>query len=206
MKRVLKADSNCVDVGGHEGDILREMIRYSPSGKHFCFEPIPSFSEKIKSRFPQSSVYQLALSDKSGETTFQHVLSNPAYSGLKQRQYKGQENIVEIKVKTDLLDNILPEGMPVHLIKIDVEGGELGVLRGASKTISHWKPYVIFEHGKGASEFYGTKPEDVYDFFAASGMKISLLEDWLKNNQPLSKSELKNQYEKQLNYYFIAHS
>lgn len=206
MRRVLHKDSNAVDVGGHDGDILKEMIRFAPNGTHYCFEPIPVFAHKLRSKFPNAKVFEMALADAKGETTFQYVKSNPAYSGLKKRQYTGEERIEEINVKIEKLDDIIPEKTPVHLIKIDVEGGELGVLKGAHRIIEQWKPVVIFEHGKGASEFYKTTPEDVFNFFDHSGMKISLLENFIQGGKALSKTDFIEQYEKEINYYFIAHS
>ena len=41
MSRVLSADSNCVDVGCHQGQFLREFLKYAPRGRHFAFEPLP---------------------------------------------------------------------------------------------------------------------------------------------------------------------
>jgi precorrin-6B methylase 2 len=38
MRRCLRADSNCVDVGCHEGSILSEMLRFAPAGTHYAFE------------------------------------------------------------------------------------------------------------------------------------------------------------------------
>ncbi|HRE73087.1 MAG TPA: FkbM family methyltransferase [Flavobacteriales bacterium] len=205
MRRVLKPGSVCVDVGAHEGEILREMIKYAPGGKYFCFEPIPNLYEKVKRTFPEAKVFDCALSDHKGSASFQYVVSNPAYSGLKRREYKGKEEIKEIEVKTELLDDLLPLSEQIHLIKIDVEGGELGVLRGAEKLIRKWKPVVIFEHGKGASEFYGTGPDHVFSFFQEAGMKISILNSYLNNAEALSAEEFKRQFEQGINYYFIAH-
>ncbi len=51
MQRVLKSDSNCVDVGCHEGDVLKLMMYYAPNGLHFAFEPLPEFYTLLKSRF-----------------------------------------------------------------------------------------------------------------------------------------------------------
>jgi len=41
MKGLLRADSNCIDIGCHKGEILREMLKYAPNGQHFAFEPLP---------------------------------------------------------------------------------------------------------------------------------------------------------------------
>ena len=83
MRRCLRADSTCVDVGCHHGSVLEEMIRVAPAGKHYAFEPIPYMYEELRTNFPQVNVFSTALSDASGDTTFQHVKSSPGYSGLR---------------------------------------------------------------------------------------------------------------------------
>src|SRR6266852_4019276 len=44
MKRILKEDSNCVDIGAHSGSILRLMLECAPRGQHLAFEPLPDFA------------------------------------------------------------------------------------------------------------------------------------------------------------------
>lgn len=205
MKKVLKPDSNTVDVGGHEGDILKEILQFAPNGQHYCFEPIPSFCSGLHRDFPNVNVHEIALSDHSGETTFQHVVSNPAYSGIKRRTYLGEEQVQTITVKTAPLDEIIPESVQISFIKIDVEGGEMGVIKGAERVIKTGKPVIVFEHGKGAADHYGTQPGDLFDLLTAYGLKVSLMKKWLSNGSSLSRNEFVNEFETGSNYYFIAH-
>jgi FkbM family methyltransferase len=207
MRRCLRADSNCVDVGCHEGSILREMLRWAPAGSHYAFEPLPELYEGLLASFPGVRVYPLALSDAAGEVSFQRVTSNLAYSGLKRRHYPSPDEAVEvITVKAELLDHVIPEGLSVALVKIDVEGAELQVLRGALRTIRRSRPFIIFEHGLGAADFYGTTPEEVYDLLTAqAGLRISLMEDWLAGRGPLSREQFCDQFQRSANFYFMAH-
>jgi hypothetical protein len=64
---------------------------------------------------------------------------------------------------------------------------------------------VVFEHGLGASDVYGTQPSDLYDLLTECGLKVSLLKRFLRNEKPLTKSEFEKQYFERLNYYFIAY-
>jgi hypothetical protein len=87
-----------------------------------------------------------------------------------------------------------------------VEGAELQVLKGAVKTIRRNKPVVVFEHGLGASDHYGTTPEDVHDLLVKDcGLHVSLLGRWLRNEGPLTKEEFSNQYYQRLNFFFMAY-
>jgi len=207
MQRVLTASSNAVDVGCHTGQILRRMMELAPQGRHFAFEPIPSLAQALRERFPGVSLHEIALSDSPGVATFQHVLSRPAYSGLRKRNYpRENETVLTIEVRTAPLDDLLPPDVPIHLLKVDVEGGELGVFRGAARTIAEYKPYIIFEHGLGAAEFYGTRPESVYDLLVGKcGLRISLLPDWLQDRPPLSREDFIRHFDQRLNFYFLAH-
>jgi hypothetical protein len=91
------------------------------------------------------------------------------------------------------------------MIKIDVEGAELGVLRGALKLLARSRPVVAFEHGLGGANRFGTLPEDVFDLFADLDLQVSLMVRYLANEAPLSRSEFCNQFYSHLNYFFIAY-
>ena len=207
MRRTIRQNSNCVDVGCHKGEILEEMVRLAPKGKHFAFEPIPSLYKELKSKFNgHVSIHNLALSDDQGETSFQHVVSNPAYSGIRKRTYKGEEDIEVIRVRKDKLDAILPDGVAIDFMKIDVEGAEMEVLKGAKEHIRESKPVIIFEHGLGASDHYGTTPEALYDLLHRDcGLHISLMDKYLDGETPLSKEQFIDQFYKSINYYFVAY-
>lgn len=207
MRRCLKRDSSCVDVGCHEGLVLKEMLRLAPAGTHYAFEPLPELYQGLLSGFPTVRVFDVALSDSAGEATFQHVTSNPGYSGFRRRRYdRPDETVAEIRVRTARLDDLIPETEVVALIKIDVEGAELQVLRGAAGTIRRCRPVVIFEHGSGGADCYGTTPEQVFDLLTVEcGLQVSLMKCWLAGEGPLSREGFAAQFHERINYYFMAH-
>lgn len=211
LQRVLRPGANCVDVGCHKGEVLELMLRYAPQGQHHGFEPIPALFEGLQATFadrPNCHFYQLGLSDAPGETSFNYVVSNPAYSGFVKRQYdRAEEQDTRITVRKERLDAVLPAGTRIALIKIDVEGAELQVLQGATGLIAASRPVIVFEHGLGASDYYGTRPEHIFDLLtsAPQHMKISTMARWLAGQAPFSRAELVQQFEQGLNYYFIAY-
>jgi len=191
MTRILRPESNWVDVGTSTGDILWHVLRRAPRGRHVAFEPIPANAAILRARFPpRVTVHTMALSDTTGETEFQHVASNQGYSGLKRRTYpRAEEQVVTIRVPVARLDDVLPADFRVDALKVDVEGAELGVLRGAARTLRQWRPYVLFEHGRGAADCYGTTPEMIYDLLVGEyGLRISLPEAWLDGRPPLDRA------------------
>jgi FkbM family methyltransferase len=208
IKRVLLPDSVCIDVGAHKGKILTLFLKSAPNARHIAFEPIPFLYEELRTRFAdRCSVFPFALGDESKETTFQLVKNAPAYSGILKRKYAVKNpDIEEISVLMTTIDYFLITTEKIRLIKIDVEGGEFAVLKGAEQRLRNDKPYVIFECGLGASEYYGTTPTKVYDFLIDEvGLKLSLLDDWLQAKAPLSRNQFCNCYSTSKEYYFLAH-
>jgi FkbM family methyltransferase len=206
MNKVLKADSNCIDVGCHKGEILDIILKRSPKGTHFGFEPIPYLYNNLKKKYNgKANILPYALAEKNGTSTFQFVKNAPAYSGIKKRKYNvNQPDIEEINVELKVLDELIPPETKIDFIKIDVEGAEFGVLKGAANLIKRDKPLVIFEFGLGASDYYGTKPEDLFGFFENAGMKISTLKGYIKEREALSLVQFDDLYNNNKEYYFIA--
>lgn len=209
LKKIIHKNANCIDVGCHEGEILNSIIKLSPYGRHWAFEPIPQLYNHLKKQYSEKvTVLPYALSDKKGNTKFQYVKNAPAYSGISKRKYKiAKPDIEEIEVDVRTLDELIPTETKIDFIKIDVEGGEFGVLKGAYHLLKKNKPFVIFECGLGASDYYGTQPGELYTYLSnKAGLQISLLSAWIKNRKPLSEQEFVKLYNKNLEYYFIAYS
>ncbi|HET9074667.1 MAG TPA: FkbM family methyltransferase [Solirubrobacteraceae bacterium] len=169
MRRLLAftlgPEANCVDIGAHRGLVLQEMARVAPRGHHVAFEPIPALAAGLRREFPAVEVHEMALSDQSGSARFSHVLGvAEGWSGLKYRELP-PEVVVEqeqITVTLSRLDDMLAPDYVPSLIKIDVEGAELGVLRGARNVLSRHLPIIVFEHGSGSAEAYETFPRDIH--------------------------------------------
>lgn len=171
LATALARDSVAVDVGAHAGSVLRDILRIAPDGQHLAFEPLPRLAAALRSAFPDIDVREVALSDTTGTSSFVHVVDDPAYSGLKERTYPAGVGDVreEVSVKLARLDDEIGALEP-DFIKIDVEGAELQVLRGAVETLTRWRPVVWFEHGRGAADYYRTAPGDVWDLLTEVGL------------------------------------
>ncbi len=208
ISKVCRPSSNCADVGCHKGEILDLLLAAAPNGQHYGFEPIPVLFQNLKEKYTQRAnchFYDLALSNQPGTSSFNYVVSNPSYSGLLKRNYdRPNEEDTQITVRTEKLDDVWPKDLPLNLLKIDVEGGEQMVLEGALETLSRWKPTVIFEHGLGASDVYGSTPEQVFGLLESCGLRIFLLENFLKAGPALDAAGFSRQFYERKNYYFVA--
>lgn len=208
IRKVLKSNSNSIDIGCHKGEIMDIFLENAPQGIHYGFEPLPALYKVLIEKYKSTkncTILPYALSNNGGNAHFNHVIEDPALSGLKKREYNPSFHAEDIQVETIKLDDIYPPHIKLDFVKIDVEGGELLVLEGASGTLSKNKPVIIFEHGLGASEFYGATPEKLFELLDSFGLNVSTMKKWLCDKSPFSLEEFKLQYYNKLNYYFIAY-
>jgi FkbM family methyltransferase len=174
LASVLRTDSNAIDVGANEGSVLQAMLRVAPEGSHIACEPIPELAEDLARRFPAVDVRQVALYDQSGVASFTHVLDASTRSGLRQREdlQESAGSVRQISVPTERLDDLLENDFAPALIKIDVEGAELHVLRGAIETLQRHRPFVVFEHGVGGADLYDTLPGEIFDLLDGCELRL----------------------------------
>jgi FkbM family methyltransferase len=166
MEELLEPESDCLDVGAHAGDVLREMVRIAPGGRHVAWEPLPAFASRLRHAYPRVEVREAALSDGAGEREFAHVVDDPGWSGFVARPAPGGGEVETISVRTERLDDALPEGVEPAFVKIDVEGAEEQMLRGGLETLRRHRPVIAFEHGLGSADHYGTTPEALHRLLA----------------------------------------
>jgi FkbM family methyltransferase len=178
LEEMLEPDADCLDIGAHEGAVLKEIVRVAPDGRHVAWEPLPAFARGLRGRFPMVEIREAALSDAPGDRSFAHILDDPGWSGFRARPTPQAGSVETIRVRCERLDDALPAGVRPGLVKIDVEGAEEQVLLGASETLRRFRPVIVFEHGCGSADYYGTTPGRIHELFTRSlGYEIYGL-DW----------------------------
>jgi FkbM family methyltransferase len=206
IAKVLRDGEVAIDVGAHNGTVLRKIVDASPSARHHAFEPLPQCAQKLRESFPGVEVHECALSDEAGTKEFHFVTNYPEYSGLRRRRYDLEGAQVElISVRVERLDDVMDDDANIRFMKIDVEGGELGVLRGGLGLLARCRPFIVFEHGLGAADFYGTRPQDVWDLLVDGvGLDVNLMRRWLDGSAALSRNEFADEFESGRNFYYMA--
>ncbi len=171
-RRALAEGGGCIDVGANAGQILRKLVRASPAGPHWAFEPIPRYTQRLRRKFPAVTVSDVALSDHTGVAEFNYYPDDPAYSSLLSRPgVASGQPARKLQVHVRRLDDCVPETAPIRFIKIDVEGAEAAVLRGAVRTLRTTRPVIVFE----------CEPENLGNCLPAlerAGLRISLLAEY----------------------------
>ncbi|MEO9228664.1 MAG: FkbM family methyltransferase [Devosia sp.] len=199
---LLRSGDVCVDVGAHVGRHTFPLARcVGARGRIFAFEPIPAIAQQLRAKIEatpglSSSVelQQCALADTVGETDFVLVHEAPGYSGLRPRHYDAPVTTEIIRVAVRRLDDLATEMPPVRFIKIDCEGAELSVLRGATSLLMRDRPIVSFECGNASLESYDYDAGDIFDFWDAQGYEIQSIEDKRLNRIEFVAASAKQDY------------
>lgn len=141
----VRPGAGCIDVGAHIGSVVHGLRGRAAGGPVFAFEANAEKAGWLRRRFPDVEVIQAAVSDSPGEAVFYDNLSKPGFSSLGSRPGRGAERAT--RVPQVRLDDTIPPGTRIDFIKIDVEGFEHEVVRGAQALIARWRPAIVFEAG-----------------------------------------------------------
>ena len=162
-----------IDVGANVGFVsLIASSRVGPRGQVFSFEPNPSLVSRLRQTIARNgvanvSIFETALGADAGTVRLiagEHHGTNRISVG----DEAPSEKEVPLDRADDLLRGRIPDGVAAF-VKIDVEGAELRVLKGAEGTLARAKPPVLLiEVGKRLAMF-GTTEEDLASWLAARG-------------------------------------
>jgi len=161
---LIKGDDVVADVGAFVGDHTLAYANLASSGCVYAFEPNDvTFRALVKNMAPYPHVepIQAGLSDKCGSV---QVSQDPNWGGA----YLSEAKAGDSRVLT--LDSMHLGRL--NFMKIDAEGFEVKVLRGAWETLKRCKPALVIEINKGALRRQGTSSEVVYDILGELGYRV----------------------------------
>jgi FkbM family methyltransferase len=161
---VLRAGDRCIDAGANIGQLtLAASIRVGATGEVIAIEPHPDTYRYLRgnldlNRCANVRAMQIALGDELGEVA------------LTSRRSDDQNYVAdrgELRVPVRRMDDVVaPE--PTRLLKLDVEGYELQVLRGAQRVLNSTS-IVYCELSTGNCRRYGYDPGEVEQLLADAG-------------------------------------
>jgi FkbM family methyltransferase len=160
-----------VDVGAHIGSVLSAAHDHSDSIRLVAIEAMPDKAAKLRRKFSSAEVFECAAGETEGEAAFFVNKAQTGYSSLIRPQQAKTSQIEEISVKVKRLDDLLANH-EVDVMKIDVEGAELGVLRGGEEIISKHRPVIMFESAPSTHGSQGFSKEDLWQWFSDHGYEI----------------------------------
>jgi FkbM family methyltransferase len=173
LASTLRNDSMYVDVGANRGQLLTDALRLAPDARHIAFEPVPNLAAELASRFPDVDCRPLALGARAEVAQFCHFTKLDGWSGLRRNaaisDERGRPEFIDVQVST--LDAEMA-GVTPAVIKIDVEGAELGVLEGGQTMLSRTRPLLIIEHVSQQADAYGATADALWDLLTQLGYVI----------------------------------
>lgn len=178
---ILRPGDVAIDVGAHLGDHTIPMARaVAPGGRVHAFEPLDAcrarLEERIKTEFGDLAgvitVRGEALSDYEGDASYVVAVDALAYSGLRKRMYDIPTKTESVQVSVRTLDSLFADLQALRYVKIDAEGGEYHILRGALGTLSRLRPVVGFEFGAASIGEYNITTADMGQLWFDADYKI----------------------------------
>jgi FkbM family methyltransferase len=191
----MKPEQVFFDVGAHHGWVsMWTLPLVGKDGKVYSFEPSPanlSILEwhRTSNDFSQWTVVPKAVSDVDGQAEFFLVDTgdspmNSLTSGGAGAPFMQGHDIRKLAIQTITLDTFCSQvGLRPDLVKIDVEGAELMVLRGASKVMSESCPTIILAvhpywlpKGQSTRQIFEFLTTHGYTMYASTGCRVDYLQ------------------------------
>lgn len=198
LSKILKPGSIAIDVGANIGYYSIFLEKALKCCKVLSFEPSPRELERLNenlllNRCQSVTVVNLALGDRNGTTEFYISDSNFGRNSISEINNNAKKVTVSITTLDEYLHQHPEES--IDFIKIDIEGAETIMLKGAANTIEKYRPVILFESwafdrgtfGEFTCEASSIIRDHRYDFFdiSESGLLIHL-----KNGMAISSQNL----------------
>lgn len=180
LKKLLQPDSTFIDIGANIGYFSLLAAKTAPKSKIAAFEPVSYLFDALENnislnRFKNIQSVKAAVGEKEEDRLI--YLSGGNNAGMSSFQppenYSG--NSETVKVIT--FDNwFAGSGLAkADIIKIDVEGNELAVLKGMKETITRLKPHILLELNPETLAYFKLTAGDVLNFILPFSYKPYLI-------------------------------
>jgi len=186
-----------VDVGAHIGSFSLMMSSLVGSrGKVYAFEPDPNNFDILKKNVEVNKIKNIiiekkAVSDLVGKVRFA-ISGNSLTHRISVKRHKQVGNKDFIYVDSVTLDNYLGDQIDkVSLVKIDVEGCELLVLKGAQQLLkTNRRIKLVMEFCPEHFKNFNYEARDLLDFLEGHGFLIYNIDERNKKIYPIKKHEI----------------
>jgi FkbM family methyltransferase len=162
-----------LDIGANFGWYTTLFHKYAQNGQVHAFEPVPSTFDNLRRNYelmgkPNNvTINNVALGDHQGEVVVN--LFEGLATGHASLSNQGRDDAVTIKSRMITLDNYLEtNNLPdIDFVKVDIEGAELGFLRGASKLFRQSvPPIILMEMALNQTRNFGYYPNHLLEFIS----------------------------------------
>lgn len=161
ITRLCPSHGTFLDIGAHIGSVLSSVHLHDDSINIIAFEADPTKSSELQDKYDYCKVHPFAVGEGDGTVDFYVDPNLSGYNSLMENNRKGMRKIA---VQLASLDSVLGE-TKVDVIKIDVEGAELGALRSGQKMIARDRPTIMFESAVAGENAMGFSPRALWEWF-----------------------------------------
>ena len=173
-----------IDAGANFGSISVPISKkLGSSGKLYSFEMSKVMASRLKRNIEQNKcsnveLLNIALSDVADQSVFFGELEEDQKTNFGDIRINKEAEGTEVKTTT--IDSLNIQDR-VSFIKVDCQGYDLKVMRGAKKTIEKHRPVVVFEWEDDMSSDFNDTIEDVLAFYSELNYKVNKIEkdDWI---------------------------
>ena len=194
-----------IDIGSHSGTWTFSFLKLFKNSSVICFEAYDYYYKVFKIlikllKYNQISVYNYGVTD-----SVKNIYIN--YQNKKTKKLLTGENFISDnpnnkfnykKVNGMSIDQFKDKKISnLKIVKIDVEGNELLVLKGAKKTIKQFNPIIIFEYDAKYTKKYKYDYSHLKTFFLNIDYKIFVILDnkfFLCTKKNINKNKSANYY------------
>ena len=187
MQKEIKRGMVVYDIGANIGEVSLFCAHLlGDTSKVYSFEPMNETFEVLKENIALNNYqtritpFNIALSDQNGESDLFAATEYDAHGsfedGLHTLYATSDRSVLLHKIKMETLDEKQKELAPPDFIKLDVEGAELHVLRGAINTLEKYHPKILLEFNADTFEAAGYSQDDVLNFLNQFGYKFYQVE------------------------------
>ncbi|MEJ7644332.1 MAG: FkbM family methyltransferase [Chryseolinea sp.] len=183
LNRHLKAEMIFADIGANQGEFALFAAKRLSRGKVLAFEPVNIYQQQLAENislngFKNIDTFDFGLSDKSMQmpiySSEEGIGENEGLASIFQSSHRNRlVQQIELKIFDDVIQDLKISRL--DFMKIDVEGAELMVLRGARKTIEKYRPYVMLEVSEETYRAAGYSVSDVRSFFNSLGYSLNVI-------------------------------
>jgi FkbM family methyltransferase len=175
----VEAGAVVYDIGAHIGFFTVLFSRLSgQAGIVYAFEPLPQNIERLMANVEVNSLANvrarcIAVSDQEGSGTLV-ARGSSLMAHLTENNGEAAEGV--IPVQTTTVDAMVSGGYRIpSLLKIDVEGAEGRVIRGAARTLQSYRPWIVLEihSAQSAEEVIAALPVPYLIREIATGRKVN---------------------------------
>lgn len=182
FKSMLKQNMNVIDAGANFGFYSLIAAKEAPEGKIYSFEPDPINFSLLKHNIEQNGFkniipFQVALSDKLGKATLFTNKYNLGDHSISVKNITYPQG--KISVDTTTLDQLMETHKIKHkvdIIKIDVQGADALVIKGAMKLLKSNNVKVFLEFWPIGLLNTGSDPRELINQLTKLSFKIKYLD------------------------------